>query len=370
MTPAAIALARLRERDPRVPGLGTLLDADALGAVLGHPVHLRRVRYKPATSVIAAFDSPHGAGWAAAYDGPDKARVSSVPHRRADPVPGIAHAVTGTARTDRALAPAMRELDRARPGELTGAQLLRHNPGRRLVLAEAGGGAIVKVVARAADRLRPDALAVLLSDVGVPVLPAERLTDRAWRAPYWGEGDLTVAPSPDAAFRAGAALAALHRAPTPVAARPVTGPSDAAAAATAIAAVLPELASRAAALAARHPAGGPERVVHGDFSADQVLVGADGEVRLIDFDRLGTGDPMRDLAGFAVEERMRLGASPLIGELIEGYRAAGGELDDARLRAWVPLCALGRAIEPFRRCDPDWPALVDRALAVGEGWTP
>lgn len=370
MTSAAVALARLIERDPRVPGLGVLLDADALAAALGHPVRLRRVRYKPATSVVAAFDSPRGSGWAAAYDGPDKARVSSVPHRRADLVPGVAHAVAGPARTDRAVAPAMRELERARPGQLTGARLVRHNPGRRLVLAEADGGAIVKVVARTPERLEPAALAALLSDAAVPVLPVERLTDRAWRTPFWGDGDLAAAPSPDAAFRAGAALAALHRVPVPAAARPMPAPREAAAAAAAIAAVLPELASRAAALAERHPAGGPERTVHGDFSADQVLVGADGEVRLIDLDRLGAGDPMRDLAGFAVEERLRPGARPLVTELIEGYRAAGGELDVDRLRAWVPLCALGRAIEPFRRCDPDWPALVDRALAVGEGWAP
>jgi len=370
MTPADAALLRLRERDPRVPGLGVLLDADALADALGHPVRLRRVRYKPATSVVAAFDSPCGPGWAAAYDGPDKARVSSVPHRRADPVPGVAHAVAGPARTDRPLAPAMRELDRARPGELTGARLVRHNPGRRLVLAEAGGGAIVKVVARAPERIEPAALAALLSDAGVPVLPAERMTDRAWRTPYWGSGDLAASPSPDAAFRAGAALAALHRVPVPAAARPVPAPGEAAAAAAAVAAVLPEFAARAAALAARHPDRGPERTVHGDFSADQVLVDADGDVRLIDLDRLGGGDPMRDLAGFAVEERLRPGARPLVAHLVEGYRAAGGDLDVARLRAWVPLCALGRAIEPFRRCDPDWPALVDQALAVGEGWTP
>ena len=83
-------------------------------------------------------------------------------------------------------------------------------------------------------------------------------------------------------------------------------------------------------------AAGPRRqqpvMVHGDFSADQVLV--DGPaVRIIDFDRVTTSDPARDLGSFAAVEDIAdpAGVGPVAGgrktaQLIDGYREAGGRV--------------------------------------------
>ena len=44
-------------------------------------------------------------------------------------------------------------------------------------------------------------------------------------------------------------------------------------------------------------------LVHGDFSADQVLVNG-AAVRIIDFDRVRTADPAMDLGSFAAVEEI------------------------------------------------------------------
>jgi aminoglycoside phosphotransferase (APT) family kinase protein len=97
-----------------------------------------------------------------------------------------------------------------------------------------------------------------------------------------------------------------------------------------------------------------------------VLRGREGRVRLIDLDRLEAGDPALDLAGFAVEEFLRTGDLATTTALFAAYQAQGGVVTEREWRAWTPLCALERAIEPFRRWRPDWPAAVAARLERAE----
>jgi aminoglycoside phosphotransferase (APT) family kinase protein len=110
----------------------------------------------------------------------------------------------------------------------------------------------------------------------------------------------------------------------------------------------------------------PQQVlVHGDFSADQVLV--DGQaVRIIDFDRVRTSDPARDLGSFAAVEDIAdpAGAGPAAGgrksaQLLEGYHAAGGHLSQTRVDAWAAFRLFLNSVDPFRNRASDWPAATD-----------
>lgn len=375
---ARSAVAALARRDDGIPGLAVLLDDEALSLALGREVTITRVRYKAGTSVLAAFAGPAGHGWAAAYSGPDKVRPGQRRGGEVTLLSGVAHGVTGPVFADRALRLAVRDAERGDPSLLDAAVIVRHNPGRRLVVADSSRVAKLFAVAPA-DPAAPARTDELLRRHGVPVLAQTRLGERAWSTPRWGVGDLSERPSAAAARRAGAALARLHRVPAPSGARPSDVPGDATAAARAIDAVLPHLGSRAHRVAEhvhRRAADAPaprQVLVHGDFSADQVLVDAAGDVRMIDFDRAGLGDPARDLAGYAVDAALRGSGTLAFGDLLGGYAAEGGAAaaaDAAAWQQWIPACALSRAIEPFRRCAPDWPQQVERALALAEEGMP
>ena len=83
--------------------------------------------------------------------------------------------------------------------------------------------------------------------------------------------------------------------------------------------------------------------VHGDFRTGNLLVDGDGLVAVLDWELAHAGDPMADLGWFCVAS-WRFGAldataggfGPL-DALLDGYRAAGGEADAARVRYWEVL---------------------------------
>jgi aminoglycoside phosphotransferase (APT) family kinase protein len=120
-----------------------------------------------------------------------------------------------------------------------------------------------------------------------------------------------------------------------------------------------------ASLGAGDPHGPQHVLVHGDFSADQVLV--DGPaIRIIDFDRARTSDPARDLGSFAAVEDIAdaAGAVPVAGgrqtaQLIDGYREAGGHVSQARVEAWAAFRLFLNSVDPFRNRASDWPAETD-----------
>ncbi|MCJ1696059.1 phosphotransferase [Rathayibacter caricis] len=365
MTPAtSAAVADLARRDPSLPALASLLDPTRLAEALGHPALVTRRRWKRGADVVVAFDAPDGPAWIAAYADPAKlektreraARIGVV--LREHPELG---AVSGPVRADRELSPTLRRLARREPALLDGARVLRHNPHRRLVLAD--GSRVVKIVApgaasRVADVARVQAA---LAGHGVPVLVPTVIRDGASATEWWGDGDLAERPSVDAAAAAGVALARLHAVhDVPV---PDGSVDETAVAVRALADLVPSLAARLERLAAALPVVGRRRcLVHGDFSADQVLVG-DG-VRLIDFDRVRIDEPERDLGGLLAAEPRGSALGPA---LLDAYRRAGGVVDPEALRRRTASSLLLRAVEPFRTARPDWRESVEAAVARAEG---
>ncbi len=107
---------------------------------------------------------------------------------------------------------------------------------------------------------------------------------------------------------------------------------------------------------------GNHSLVHGDFSADQVLVGGP-DVRLIDFDRTHVGAAETDLGSFtAVEEmgRWRQQGDPAnvtsMGHLMDGYTRAGGSFSTRAVNVWAAFRLFSGSVDPFRDRAPDWTA--------------
>ena len=140
-----------------------------------------------------------------------------------------------------------------------------------------------------------------------------------------------------------------------------------------VATLLPALGPSAAKLADRirrqlggNQADGTVAQVHGDFSADQVLVSGT-EVRLIDFDRSRGGSPESDLGSFAaVEEISHWRGTAVTTQhtqyLIEGYIQAGGRLRPAAVDSWAAVRFFANIVDPFRDRRPDWAGEMSRHL--------
>jgi len=102
---------------------------------------------------------------------------------------------------------------------------------------------------------------------------------------------------------------------------------------------------------------------HGDFHPDQVARRADGSWLLMDLDLLGAGDPAFDLACWiadAIVETRDVALESAAGELLEGYRAAGGDVPGPqRLAEFVAAELVCRAGSTVRRLEL---GAVDKAL--------
>ncbi|HEV2820225.1 MAG TPA: hypothetical protein VGW11_06945 [Solirubrobacteraceae bacterium] len=412
----APADARLGLRDRRLPGLAVVLDAEAFAEALAGALpdlaltgaRATYARYKPGVSCLVAFrvrvgDEEHdvyaralrrsaedklGAAHRRAQEqsslGPGglvldrwAVAVHAFPHDRR--LPTLAHLQDPQRRT-RLVERLLPHHPHLRGGALTG---LRYNPERRWVarLDAPGGRALVKVVQRAPVRramAAPDALA---RRAPVPqLLGATRRHGLV--ALEWLEGEALegrLESTPRAAEAVGPALAAVHELDG---LRLATAPDSEAqrltAAVRATLVVSPALAQRAdrlaTALAGELRAAAPRTAVHGDFSADQVVLGASGAM-LIDLDEARRDDPAVDLASFAAELRLRVvrrRLSPTAAEqaweaLREGYRAAGGcaVTSGPGLSRRIAAALLMRAAEPFRLRERDWDeqvvALVENA---------
>ncbi|WP_165979629.1 phosphotransferase [Kocuria rosea] len=422
-----------------LPALATVLDPGRLTELFGHelggPLRTSHLRYKPGVSVVARVDTgtTGAVHWVAAYapagDGRDKlekvlARAGrAARHGRPAPVlvadvPGrTGHRLAvGTIGTDPELRRALAVLgpDRARrlgqPGDP--ARLLRYNPRRRAVLTGAdddGAGRVTKLTAGPAPA--DPVLLTRLAAAGLPVLapvpvPGLPVSPHVLHYPWFGDGDLAArAGAPDgrgpgsgpgepvleAAAAAGTALAQLHeRGPALLGPARVRAPLDAGRKLRSLAADLSALDRRsgvrcartgravAEALAERTVA--PERLLHGDFSADQVLVRGDGgpgtpELRLADLDRIRTGTAADDLGSFLAVELLGPGAGqapaapeelPLTGALLRGYGTGAALPPWPEILAWAAFHVLARSMEPFRSAAADWRERTDRRVALAQ----
>lgn len=399
----------LAGRDDALPCLAAMLDDDHLSELVGEALHVTRVRYKPRTSLLVAFVRPgpgrEGYGWALSTSGNAKLgrrAESSAQHGGGVrlvrfPAPGTDAAIAvGGLEDDWALRKNLRWLDQDGLGLLGVARMpgqgllggtvnvLRYKPERRLVLlAESSGTPIVvKTAARPADEDVDRLFHQRLRRHGVPVLP--RLGDARCSShgtsasPAWGDRDLAASDGPEARY-AGEALARLHGIPAPT--EPGTAaPPEAArlrlqleATSSMVAALVPALGSGAAGLADRirgrleeSSRAVPTVQVHGDFSADQILVSGT-DIRLIDFDRAGAGSPESDLGSFAAVEEMSRWRGTAVTtlhteNLLDGYVRAGGRFRPEAMEAWTALRLFAGSVDPFRDRRPDWAAEISRHL--------
>lgn len=124
------------------------------------------------------------------------------------------------------------------------------------------------------------------------------------------------------------------------------------------------------------PAATGQRLLHGDYYHDQVLVDADRRPGIIDLDQLALGDPAADVANFcahlsqlALDGRLTWSRAAHIESLfVERYQAASGQsLPERNFRWHLAVALLKLAPWPFRRFQPDWPErtrqLFDLAVA-------
>ena len=395
--------ADLAARDPALPGLPVLLDDEALnGWLTGHgvgPGRRRYLRYKPGTSCLLGLDlcagglavpavlsawsaesaakltktrlqAPHGTVLAS-----DEASNLLLTTGEADrDLPAIA-ALDGADRMTAVLGPLLPEWDMA----AVTTQVLRYKPARRWVAVLSSPGR-EPVLLRAH---RPAVTAELLSAltafgaarVRTPALLAADV-ERGLTVMEWVPGQaLADIPAGDRSAHlrtTGGLLAQLHQHPAPGLRRRRPGdvPDNARAGAALVAHLLPGQAERARDLAAaigarlRPPSG--VRVSHGDFSADQVVIGTSGPA-LADLDEIGLDDPAVDLASMTAGARLDESGHPAdVEPVLTGYATIRALPPPRQLAAHTAAALLRRAPEPFRLAGPAWETGVVRALDVAE----
>lgn len=385
--------------DSGLQSLELFFDADALSSLFNRRVRASHLRWKPGTSAVARLHDDDGVGWLALYGGDASVKLDKT----------IRRAVAGNltleqfTRTDGVLASGPIDLDPRLYGALRpfrrenlavqsrGVPLLKYNPLRRIVftLDTDALGRVVGRVSGARRSVTRETLSVLAGG-GVPLLvplapdvvssslPTGRHIEYL---PWYGKGDLSAVPPPVAmapARAAGTALALLHQQP------PACGlgaPRDPMPRLRSLidenAELLPEnrwrlerIRTNLETLLSRS---GKVGVIHGDFSADQVLVEG-SDVRLIDFDRASCGSPASDLGSFAASEALAVKdcgpgsvlSLPRTAALLDGYGAAADQVDEREVLTWTAFHLLNRLREPFRACSPDWRHQVDARLGMIE----
>ncbi|MDO5534196.1 MAG: phosphotransferase [Propionibacteriaceae bacterium] len=374
------------------PLLDLLFDPDRLSAIVGRPVRPVAARIKPGVQVSLGLADPHSGrpnGWVRVL-WPDA-------HVKGDKVSDWAqrHGLglvdtmldadlrlqAGAISTDPALGKALRrEAPRAAALVDDPDAVLRYNPLRRVLVRDAD--TVVRVAAA------PDALVQNLLDWLVargfpaPASVADPGRPHVTTRPFFGDANLFDAPDADGLAWAGRALAGLHalgpRALAdpdlrPLAARPTTANADVLARDLAgLDADLGARAARVAAVLAARPAladtASTPALLHGDASADQVLLErATGRRILNDFDRAAIGPAALDLGSWlAVGTCAGAGGGDgRSGEdaFLAGYAEQGGQVPDATTLTTARAHALfARVMGPVRAADPAWRDGVARRL--------
>lgn len=377
-----------------------LMDPGWLSGRVGAPIRATRLRHKPGLSTTAALLADGGAedgrpvGWVQALLPGHRDKIANAVRRAArrgltvsvlEPDgPGGIRLAFGELDTDPRLGRALRALAESDPAVLVDGRVgpvlrrgtldvLRYNPLRRMVLRSNPGGIGIGIdAAPEVFRLtaRPAAVQVRalheLSAQGVPVLlpSAVGSCGRLSRWPWAGDVDLSGAiDAPARARDTGAALAALHAATVTDVLLPVRRDDSGVQRAllrlaSDVGHLDPVLGDRTRDLVYRASTGSSrgDVVLHGDFSADQVVLDG-GSLRLLDFDRMSRGVPAEDLGCFLATQWLAdsVAADTVTGALLEGYREAGGRPGDAAaLRRATATALLRRVLDAFRDARPDW----------------
>lgn len=268
-------------------------------------------------------------------------------------------------------------------------QRLRYKPERRWVgrLTDMAGTHLLLKVHRAAQHAAVVAGAAAFRRAQAPVSELVGSSRRHGLTIHqWVDGstaaDVLSTDSPDAdavPSTVGALLAQLHSlgpdaartSSQPLGTRPGEGHALAAGVA-AIAALEPDAGIRAERIAghiADQIGGRPGsiRLLHGDCSFDQVIIGAHGPV-LIDVDRATSGDPHSDLGQLLADLTLLqvTGAltddRPIAAAVLASYTAAGGRIDPERLAVFTAARLLRVAPEPFRRRRDCWAAELSEVV--------
>ncbi|RKT46151.1 aminoglycoside phosphotransferase family protein [Thiocapsa rosea] len=409
----------LAARDTALPGLGLVLDREAIldAVCMAWPddgitsLETSYLRYKPGTNCLVGYRARtprgplrfHAKAFADARDAVRQAGKAAkagtgagiclIEERRSllrrfpldRRLPALAALVDAEARglLMSALAPEALELRRA---EL---ETLHYKPERRYVgklSVDGGARAIVKLYD---ERDFPNAWrsAKAIRDFTASErLRVSRAIGRSKQqrviVSRWIPGDPLnawlhgPAHEPSPMRPVGAALAAFHR-QAPGSLAPVMREQEAMAAlaaADAVAGLQPRLAHLAQRLASRMAsallaAPGQHPCIHGDFSADQILLDAD-RVAIIDYDQAGSGDPAADLGSFIarLEDDCLAGrlasarAEEIAADLIEGYCREGRCARPVRTDLYVAAGLLRLAPEAFRRRECNWPERIEQTL--------
>jgi Ser/Thr protein kinase RdoA (MazF antagonist) len=380
-------------RDPDLPGLRHLLEPKGLIARAGLgdrvPVYLR---YKPRTSCVVALAPDDGSldvMTAMAYPKARYAQVRARAEWQTGPQPalyfddllivlvplgldrrikGARHLANPVKRTAYLAALGL-------PDQIP--TLLRYKPGRRLVLqvrTQTGGLALLKAHDKKGFRTAKRGARHATTFANAPHIVIDK--KRRCIVSAWIAGaPLIDIPAQVEAFReTGAELAALHEAPARADLHRNTEAANLTANADMLACLLPGLAARArhsadklVALLASLP--DTTRVIHGDFSPDQIIM-RDCRPVVIDWDRICLGDPGRDLGSFLASldvDVINGVMTPQIAEaaskgLRDGYFARSGDLP-ASIRAHNARALMALIPEGFRQRRPNWSARADAILS-------
>ncbi len=396
------AEAWLVDRDPDLPGLALLLDTDVLASWLSDRlvgecrVAPRRLRYKPTTSCVLSFELETRRRQAVetedciarVYSSEASAKAVKLALKvPAEALLAVDHRlqVVVTSRVGDRDLKALGKLhddvgrkalfERIFPGreDLGNARIftLRHNPERRwvgLVRPERG----VPFVLRAyepGDQDDPKRAYSVLQGSSACRTPTLLGASRRYAllAVEWVPGS-SLAEEPaarDGFAAAGEALARLHQRTDVRLPRIHTGAEAQAVrgAAEVVASLAPDLATEthvfAHLLADKLQVVEGDELVHGDFSADQVIRGEAGHLTLIDVDTAGVGDPSMDLGCACAAIRMNVGGTSPVADsrveaLLAGYESVRRLPASSRLAAFEAAHLLRKAVEPFRHREPDW----------------
>ena len=410
--------ADLVRRDPTLPGLGLVLDGEALLAALRRfvpavegPVTFHYLRYKPGTSCLAGFEAcwegerQYFQARAHQPGSPEKlSRRDAALCTRPLPLVLADQAVVLSVFPDDRRLPSLKRLAEGHSRrqllsqvfpddpEFSSGQIrcLRYKPERRYVgqlVVRDAPVAVVKlhraqayeVASEAAKRLQSRSILRLAARIG-------QSTRHGLVAQQWLPGELleTLLARGDLAScqlgRVGAAIAELHDQPSKGLAQ-LTRQVEwdrLEQAAQYIAALWPPLERQAGQVAreigTRLVDLPPQyAAIHGDFYARQVLLD-EATVNILDLDEAVAGDPAADLGNFlahlqmdAVREKLPDRRAEAAGEAVcEGYRGGLHEEALARVSLYVAAGLIRLAPHLFRERYSDWPDRLATVLLHAE----